>query len=261
MFTPFNRLRECRHGTMIYNFNDMHIGRSLDLYGEWTEAEVEVFRQLLCPGSYVVEGGSNIGAHTLFLAKAVWPTGKVLAFEPQRIVFQTLCANLALNSVPNVDARNLALGNAPGITMVPALDHAQIHNFGSVELGLYAEGENVQVITLDSLNLPRCDFLKIDVEGMETEVLEGAAATIARCQPVLYVENDRQDKSNRLIRTLDALGYKMFWHIPYLFQPHNFADNPINVFGKITSQNMICVPKTNFNFKFDPFQPVLVPPA
>jgi FkbM family methyltransferase len=261
MFTPFNRLKKCRHGTMLFNFNDIYIGRSLDLYGEWTEGEVELFQQLIYPGNHVVEAGSNIGAHTLFLANAVGPTGSVLAIEPQRLVFQTLCANLALNDIPNVDARQLALGSRPGTTMVPALDYTQSNNFGGVALGRYAEGETVQVIPLDSFNLPSCDFLKIDVEGMETEVLEGAAATIARCQPVIYVENDRQDKSTRLIRTLDAFGYKMYWHLPYLYQPMNFAGNSENVFDGIASANMVCVHQSNLNYNFEPFKRVPVPPA
>ncbi len=119
MFSPFNRLKTCRHGTMLFNFNDIYIGRSLDLYGEWTEGEVELFQQLIYPGNHVVEAGANVGAHTLFLANAVGPTGHVLAVEPQRLVFQTLCANLALNDIPNVDARQLALGSRQGTTMVP----------------------------------------------------------------------------------------------------------------------------------------------
>ena len=193
--------------------------------------------------------------------QAVWPGGHVWAFEPQRIVFQTLCANLAVNSIPNVAARHMAVGNAPGTIIVPVLDIARENNFGGLELGQFTSGEPVPVITLDSLNLPRCDFLKIDVEGMEKPVIEGAAATIARCQPVMYVENDRKEKSADLIRTIDALHYAMYWHRPYLFQPNNFAGNNENVFGNIVSFNMLCVPKGSTNFKLENFEPVVVPPA
>ncbi len=259
MFTPFNRQKVCRHGTMIYNIHDLFIGRSLDLYGEWTEGEIELFQQIIYPGNYVVEVGANIGSHTVFLARAVWPSGHVWAFEPQRLVYQLLCANLAINSVPNVDARNVVLGNAPGELLVPVLDYNQANNFGGLELGSYTQGEPVAVITLDSLNLPRCDLLKVDVEGMELQVIQGAADTIKRCQPLLYVENDRKDRSRDLVRTIDALGYNMFWHMPLLYQPNNFAGNPDNVFGTMGSFNMFCVPKTNRNYNLEPFQPVPVP--
>jgi FkbM family methyltransferase len=246
---------------MVYNFHDMYVGRCLDLYAEFSEGEVELFKQILFPGNFAVEVGANIGGHTVFLAQAVWPTGSVLAFEPQRIVFQTLCGNLALNSISNVDARHAAVGNAPGEIVVPVLDYSRENNFGGLELGGYTNGERVPVITLDSLNLPNCDFLKVDAEGMEQAVLEGAAATIARCQPLMYVENDRTEKSAQLIRTIAAMGYNLYWHMPQLFQPNNYAGNPENVFGNIASFNMFCLPKGNRNFHLDHFQPVVVPEA
>ena len=55
----WNRLKDCRHGRMLYNVNDRYIGRSLDLYGEFSEAEVELFRQIVRPGDIVVEVGAN----------------------------------------------------------------------------------------------------------------------------------------------------------------------------------------------------------
>ena len=97
----FNRLKACRHGWMLYNVNDIYIGRSLDLYGEYSEGEIALFRQFLRPGDVVVEIGAHIGTHTVFFAKTVGPTGVVFAFEPQRVVHQTLCANIALNSLSN----------------------------------------------------------------------------------------------------------------------------------------------------------------
>jgi FkbM family methyltransferase len=258
-FPLFNRVKQCRHGLMVYNVHDRYVGRSMDLYGEWSEHECAVFGQILSPGMTVVEVGANIGSHTVFLAQAVWPGGQVLAFEPQRIVFQTLCANLALNSVVNVDARHLAVGDAPGTILVPFLDYSQENNYGGVGLGGYEHGEPVPVVTIDSFNLPRCDFLKVDVEGMEKSVLLGAKETLARCQPILYVENDREAKSADLIRAIDALGYRMFWHMPVLFNPNNFAGNQVNVFGNIISPNMLCIPKGIANYKLDGFEPVVVP--
>jgi FkbM family methyltransferase len=244
MFLSFNRQKACRHGMMVYNTNDLYIGRSLELYGEWSEGEVEMFRKVVKPGETVVEIGANIGTHTVYFAQAVGPHGRVWAFEPQRIVFQTLCANLALNNLTNVEALQVAVGNAPGEIMVPLLDYYQANNFGGVSLGHFSRGDPVQVITLDSLNLPRCDLLKIDVEGMEAQVLEGAAATIARCQPYLYVENDRDDKSRPLIELINGMGYKMYWHMPEMYRADNFFANPENVFGDAISLNMYCIPKS-----------------
>jgi FkbM family methyltransferase len=246
---------------MVCNVNDIYIGRSLDLYGEYSQGETDLFLQFLRPGMVVVEVGANIGAHTVPLAQAVWPRGAVLAFEPQRIVFQTLCANLAVNSIVNVDARPAAVGAAPGTLLVPVLDCTLANNFGGLGLGTHTVGEPVSVVTLDSLDLGRCDLLKVDAEGMEKDVLDGASATLARHRPLLYVENDRQDKSAELIRAIHMLGYRMYWHRPYLFSAANFAGNPDNVFGNIASLNMLCLPADKANFTVDGFEPVAVPDA
>src|SRR5437870_1047961 len=90
------QLRRCRHGLMLYNLNDTYIGAMLEKYGEFSEGETDVFHQLVRPGMTVVEVGANVGAHTLSIARLVGPQGRVLAFEPQRSIFQMLCANLAM---------------------------------------------------------------------------------------------------------------------------------------------------------------------
>lgn len=253
-------MKPCRHGLMLYNFHDCYIGRSLELYGEWSEGEIDLFRQQLKPGMVVVEVGANIGAHTVFLAQAVGPAGRVLAFEPQRIVYQTLCANLALNDITNVDCRHAAAGATAGELFVPRLDYTRENNFGGLSLVGCETGESVPVATLDSFGLARCALLKIDVEGMEKSVLEGARATIARCRPILYVENDRQDRSADLIRTIDSLGYDMHWHCPPIYNPKNFAANPENVFSNTVSRNMLCCPRDG-NHHVTGFRPVEIPSA
>ena len=208
-----------------------------------------LFQPLVRSGDVVVEVGANIGTHTVFFAKAVGAEGRVLAIEPQRIVYQTLCANLALNSLTNVHGYAIALGAAPGFAQIPALDYHQLNNYGGVSLSQtaagaqaateHALGESVQIATLDSFALPQCRLLKIDVEGMELAVLKGATETIQRCQPLLYLENDRQDKAAALIHYLVALGYELYWHCPPIYNPNNFLRNPQNVFGKTISVNML----------------------
>jgi FkbM family methyltransferase len=244
IFETYNRLKSCRHGQMLYNIHDMYIGRSLDLYGEYSEAEVELFRQVVQPGDVVVEVGANFGAHTVFLAQQVGVGGMVLAFEPQRIVFQSLCANLALNNLPNVFALQQAAGAESGSIKVPTLDYRRENNFGGLALGAFDAGEDVPVVTIDSFNLQRCNFIKVDVEGMETDVLRGAARTIERFKPILYVENDKRDKAEELVRYIDSIGYNMYWHLPYYFSHGNFFGNTNNVFPNTISINMICVHKS-----------------
>lgn len=72
--------QKCRYGTMLFNSNDEFVGRSLSLYGEWSEAEPFVFAQMVREGDTVVEAGANIGSHTVMLSKAAGDTGSVFAF-------------------------------------------------------------------------------------------------------------------------------------------------------------------------------------
>jgi FkbM family methyltransferase len=158
-------------------------------------------------------------------------------------VFQLLCCNLALNELGNVVARPIALGARGGVARVPAIPPSQAHNFGGVALSADPDGgERVEVAAIDDLALDACRLIKADVEGMEAEVLEGARATIARLRPLLYLENDRADRSRALITAVQSLGYRAFWHLPLLFNPANFAGRPDNVFGNVASVNMFCVP-------------------
>ena len=247
---------------MLYNPNDKFVGRSLDLYGEFSEGETALFGQCVKRGHVVLDIGANVGAHTLFFAAAVGPRGRVLAFEPQRLVFQTLCANVALNNITNVHCRNEAVGASPGTVRVPVLDPRSEQNFGGLSLEGQREGETegeaVPRVTVDGLGLGRCHFMKIDVEGMEVPAIEGAAETIRRLRPILYVENDRRQHSEALIRLIASLDYRLYWHLPRLFNPDNFAGNPDNVFGDIISRNMLCLPAES-TVKVENMQPVEVP--
>ena len=90
--------------------------------------------------------------------------------------------------------------------------------------------------------LGRLRFLKIDVEGMEIDVLLGGRELILRTRPVLYVENDRPAKSEALVAYLRSLGYDLYWHTPRLYNPDNYSGNRENVFGGTLSINLFAIP-------------------
>jgi hypothetical protein len=87
-------------------------------------------------------------------------------------------------------------------------------------------------------------LIKIDVEGMERDVLEGATSILKRHEPILYVENDRAEKSKDLIQWLFDRDYRAYWHTPALFNPKNHFGLKENVFGKVLSINMLCIPRS-----------------
>jgi FkbM family methyltransferase len=251
------RVKRTRYGVMAYNINDMYVGRSLDCYGEYVPGQMLLLSQLAPSGSIALDVGANIGAITLVLSGVVGPRGFVVAIEPQRAVYQLLCANLALNDIGNVRAIHAAAGRAPGRTYVPAVDYGKQGNFGGIELS-ETSGEPVDTITVDSLRLPACQLIKIDVEGREQSVIAGAAETIARCKPALYVENDRRDRSADLIREIQKLDYVLYWHLPMFYRPDNFYGNPTNLWPRLVSIDMLCLPRSDTR-KIEGMRPVSGP--
>ena len=84
-------------------------------------------------------------------------------------------------------------------------------------------------------------MLKADVEGMELDVMRGAAQTLSRFRPLLYLENDRREKSPALLEHLLGLGYRLYWHLPPMYNPRNYYGNANNVFPHIVSVNLLGV--------------------
>jgi FkbM family methyltransferase len=239
----FNELRQCRTGPMLYNKYDIFVGGSLKKYGEFSWAETQVFRQIVKPGMLVVEAGANIGAHTVELARIIARKGELHAFEPQRLVFQNLCANLAINQIENAFAYQMALGERSGTILVPPMNPNTVFNNGGVSLRNADGGESVPLAMLDMLQLPACHFLKIDVEGMEVEVIQGAVNTIERYRPTMFVENDRPERSRELLSLISELNYDAYWHFAHLFNPENYANDTDDIFTNIASVNIVCVPQ------------------
>jgi FkbM family methyltransferase len=177
--------------------------------------------EVLGAGTTFVDVGANFGTYSLGLAPAVGPTGAVHAFEPQRIIFNMLAGSIALNGYTNVWCHNMAVGDRHGRIEVPQFDYDMELNFGSVEFGAEqleplsqdrghqsASVEYVPLTTIDSFEFPRLDVMKIDAEGMDMQVIAGAAGTIRRCRPVLYVEWIKVDQE-ALRGQVEGLGYEI----------------------------------------------------
>lgn len=237
----YNYVTQTRYGTLIYNKNDLRIGRSIELYGEYCERAIIVYDQILAAGHIVIDVGSNIGSQTLFFARKVGPEGCVLAFEPQRLAYQTLCGNMAINSITNVHCWNAAVGDHRGEICVPRLDHEQETDLSSLEIG-GTVGDRVPVIELDGMNLPRCNLIRIALPGMECAVLDGAAALLQRLKPIVHITSQLDPvRETKLLERLNELGYSAYWHTAELFNPLNHAGNSENVFGTQADRCLLCV--------------------
>jgi len=163
----------------------------------------------------------------------------------KRRLFQMLCGNIALNALDNVSCHQQAVGRASGSVSIPKLPPADtFFNFGAVPLTSQAAAhEVVPLTTLDALQLAQCRVLKVDAEEMEPQVLEGARDTIRRCQPVLYVENDRPEGSLNLSLLLREIGYRAYWSIAPYIDHRNFYCNTVLIWSDyVVAANLLCLP-------------------
>lgn len=244
---------ESRYGPMMFLENDPYIGRSLDFYHEANFHEVEFLRKLLEPDDVVIDVGANFGTITIPLAQHV-KDGYVVAVEAQPFLFNCLCGNVALNHLINVQPMNRAAADVSGRPFfMPTLTyHEDDFNFGgfglTAKLGEEKNGrvysKPVSSITIDDMRLSRVKLIKIDVEGMETEVLRGAQDTIKRCKPYLYVE--LSNYCERILAFLHETGYEAMMHNPPLFNEGNKAGKSENILvnehGALESGNVFCFP-------------------
>ena len=114
-------------------------------------------------------------------------------------------------------AINAAVGRESGSITLPKIDYAKPGMFGAHSIEGATTVEEVQLLALDQyLRTNRCRLMKIDVEGMEGQVILGARTFIEQHKPILYVENDRKEKSPSLIRTFLHMGYRLYWHLSTL---------------------------------------------
>ena len=180
-------------------------------------------RQYFSDGVVAIDCGANIGVHTIEWAKRMTGWGSVLAIEAQERIYYALAGNIVINNCFNAVALHAAVSDKPGVMKIPVPDYLTPASFGSLELRKtqntefigqpidYSEASlmAVQTVSIDSLKLPRIDFIKFDVEGMEMEALSGAAESIAQNKPALLVESIKTD-TTALREWLVARDYQIF---------------------------------------------------
>ncbi|MGB6534828.1 MAG: FkbM family methyltransferase [Xanthobacteraceae bacterium] len=226
------------HGAMIVNRFDQHlvgeqafgVGFQLLSKASYDSDEVATLLKLLDlrrkhygDGVVAVDCGANLGVHTVEWAKHMTGWGVVLAFEAQERIYYALAGNLAINNCFNARAIHAAVSRQSGSMKIPQPNYLTFSSFGSIELTRRERGEfvgqpidysedkmaEVRMVHLDSFNFPRLDLLKIDVEGMELEVLAGAAKCIAEKRPIVIVELLKTD-AMALRGWLEDRGYSVF---------------------------------------------------
>ena len=226
------------------------ISRYAQAYGEWSDLEVRFLLNNLRADSNVVQVGSNIGMHAIPIARHI-ERGKLFCFEPQRVSFQTLCANISLNSLTNVYAYQEGVGDENTWLEIPPSDYETEWNYGSFSLdkGFDTESsfdgirynETIRLTALDRhpelQKLNTLDLLKIDAEGFESHVLNGAKRLIEQHKPIIFAEA-QPDNCLDLIRHFEHMDYRCYWFASHRYQEDNFFRRPESLSG--VDLNLAC---------------------
>ncbi len=173
------------------------------------EPLLALLRRIVPSGGVVIDANAAGGAIALGLADVVGARGTVVAYEPRATHFGALAAAVADRRASGVVMCHAALGDRWGSTWLAPLD-GQPARIRPVVDG--DTPQRIRIETIDALGLTHLDLIRLDVAGLERTALQGAALTIGRLRPALCVANARRELSPELIGTIQAFGYRLWWH-------------------------------------------------
>jgi len=226
-----------RYGEVWFYGKDEYVGKSFYNYGEFSGDECDEILSLADKSKLSLDIGANVGAIAQMLE---YHDYSCAAFEPQPEIFKLLQKNF------KGEAYNCALGSEDGTAQMPRLRYGARYNYGGMSLNTRTELGSYPVLvkTLDSFNFENVGFIKLDVEGWEEEVLKGSVSTINKYKPIMYIEDDRKEKSVSLRKFITELGYSIKESNTPLYRENNFFGKKVNVWAphNYLSFNITCRP-------------------
>ncbi|MDQ7947317.1 MAG: FkbM family methyltransferase [Pedobacter sp.] len=240
----FNK-RECTVVPLNGNFKincdpNTWIGARIIFLGDYEPPLKKVFKDHIKAGDQVLDIGANIGFHTLYFSELVGQQGKVTAFEPVPANFEQLKKNIALNHFQNIETNPVALSNKNEQLTIAADE-------GSTNPGAYNLFDRNGTIAIDCrigdemIGNNRVDFIKIDVEGYESFVLDGLSQTIEKNRPTIVFEYDQNYQ--RKTGQADDVIFKLLGADRYtFFEIKQSGLRQLDQFGSISSGNILAVP-------------------
>ena len=192
---------------------------------------VKVVKSLNLKDKNVIDGGSNIGVHSLLFSRCVGKKGKVYAFELQTVICQIGMENAKLNNKENIIHHNKALSDKSGQTVgFTEIDYVGEHiSSGGVRTEVSLCGQihcgRIETIAIDDMNIENVGLIKLDLEGNEPKALDGMWQTIDKNKPCLIIELSPgyllEGKDKETIDKIISHGYKVteLGGFNYFFEP------------------------------------------
>jgi FkbM family methyltransferase len=191
--------KNTKYGYISYYPNDIWFAEPIDSGGMFDEEFVfNCLAQYIANSKTILDIGSHVGSH-IIMYKYINPSAKIYGFEPQSKIFKLLKNNIEKNNYKDVEIFNYGVANksikttlnkniTDGFNCDDEIEYGSSKWFNLAGVQVGKGGEEIETLTVDSLNLDSCDFIKIDVEGFEPLVLLGAENTIKKYKPVISFE-------------------------------------------------------------------------
>lgn len=216
-------IKELNIGDIKFSiFQNDWVGQSIVRDNVWESHIHNFIKAHITQDDVFVDIGSNYGWHSIFSSLKC---NQVYSFEPQKVLYDLQLKNIKVNSITNVTAYNLGLGDVNEFANLNKIDYSKESlNIGDLSIG--TSGERVEIRSLDSFNLPRVDWVKIDIQGYEIKCLTGAIKTIQKHRPYLIIEVENHQlrrfnySSADLFKLLKEINYNI-----YLLDYHYLADH------------------------------------
>ena len=233
------KTKEGRWGKISYLDNDL-LGKHIDVYGEFSRDECNFLFQLASEHKgLVLDVGAHIGCMTQVFVRAGCT---VEAFEPQPYIYDLLQKNTK-TAGKYVNTHRMALSYNSRTVEMPLIDYEAVDiNTAAASICEGGKGLEVHTDTIDSFKFENVSIIKVDAEGSEQEVLDGAIETIGRSHPIIYLEGDRFDKLPDLAKFMDSMGYNYTRRDFNYFSEDNFekAEKDLEMGGPDITYNWEC---------------------
>lgn len=212
--------KESKYGLFCLIEKDL-ISNCISNYGYWEEHLYYLYSQVIKEDSIVLDGGANLGFHTVQFGKLA-SKGKVYSFEPQNLIFNVLSTNILINNLSDtVEQHRLGLSDHESVEVFTSMKNPGVTmgefciNWGGRGFTEKDGNEQAKTITIDSLNIGKLDFIKLDIQGFEYKALMGGINTIKNNMPTIFIENydgrceeKIKEQERAPIDLLLSLGYK-----------------------------------------------------
>lgn len=196
----------CQWGWMMCPPGDQFVTGSLRAWGVYSETESIILRKLCANRRALIIGG-NIGAIAAPLSQVA---SYVEVYEPQPIIAKVLEANMALAGGNNYLVENAAVGPEEGTINVPVVRFDADCNMGRIGKENWGKGSEVPIHNINPILLQgEFDFMLVDAEGMELEILKSADSKLL--PDLMWVECDREEEGKELIDYIKSLDYQTWW--------------------------------------------------